>query len=370
MYINNNYSLKQTNNNSININTRKNYENHCTFTGANMYAVSERGVQKFEYFLRYISNRLLDLFENKKTKQITKNIAQTIPEANDKYLTQLEEISRRFSTKKTIDVNIEDKILEKIAASQKSTIFIMNHSNQKKDPSMLAVLNTLLSKAYKEFDIEKDYPLPKIILNRDILKTMNQTKRKAFEVFGAVGIDANIYKADKKANARVLLPLMKDFVKDKVNMFIFPEGKLAIIEDLDLSQRFQIGIAEFINNVLKIKNEVQVVPVGFSYGKGRNKELTGMHIGEPIKFKRIGEETTSTSGSILKSKFSSYEFKKFFEKHKDTIDTVITENGNPVKPFEIAYFIKSILAENLNICVKEANKQINKPLDMKEVYNI
>lgn len=331
--------------------------NNITFTGTKINTV-EKTLQCLEYSMRIIANRFADLFEGKRTKEITKYIAQIKPEVNEQYLFQFELISRYFSAKKTIDANIEDKILEKIAKDGKSTIFIMNHSNQRQDPSMLAVLNTLLSKAYKDAGKENEFPLPKIILNQDILKTMNKTKRKAFENFGAVGIDANIFNRDKGANAKVFFSLIKDFVKDKSNIFIFPEGKLAIFKDLDLDSRFQIGIAELINKVLGIKKEVTVVPVGFSYGKGKNKSMTGMHIGEPIKFTRLGKNTTTTSGNVLKSEFSLDGFKKFFEKHKEETDIIITDNGVPVKSSEVTDYIKGILVENLKICTKEAEKRI------------
>ena len=342
------------------------YSQNPTFTGINIGAVSEKGLHGIEYSMRIIANRFVDLFESKKNKEITKMIAQIKPESNEQYLFQLELISRHFSTLKTIDVNIEDKIFEKIAQDGKSTIFIMNHSNQKQDPSMLAVLNTLLVMAYKDAGKEKEFPLPKIILNQDILKTMNKTKRKAFENFGAVGIDANIFSSNKNTNAKAFFPLIKDFLKDKINIFIFPEGKLAVFKGLDFDSRFQIGIAEIINKVLGIKKEVTVVPVGFSYKKGKNQPLTGMHIGEPIKFKRQGENTTTTSGNVLKSEYSLKEFKNFFEKHSNETDIVITENGIPVKSAEVTDFIKGILSENLNICSKEAQKQIVKPLDINE----
>ena len=367
--ITNNYAYNKLNNTYFrrtnNLSTRTHPQN-TAFTGININAMSEKGLHGIEYSMRIIANRFADLFEGKKIKEITKMIAQIKPEANAQYLFQLELISRYFSTLKTIDVNIEDKIFEKIAQDGKSTIFIMNHSNQKQDPSMLAVLNTLLVKAYKDAGKEKEFPLPKIILNQDILKTMNKTKRKAFENFGAVGIDANIYNADKGFNARAFFPVIKDFVRNKANIFIFPEGKLAIRSDLDFDSRFQIGIAELIKKVLGIKKEVTVVPVGFSYGKGKNKPLTGMHIGEPIKFTRQGENTTTTSGNVLKSEFSLKEFKNFFEKHSNETDIVITENGIPVRPAEVSDFIKGILSENLNICSKEAQKQIVKPLDINE----
>lgn len=373
MLITNNYAYNNLNNTysrrTNNFRTQT-YLQNPTFTGINIGAVSEKGLHGIEYSMRIIANRFVDLFESKKNKEITKMIAQIKPESNEKYLFQLELISRYFSTLKTIDVNIEDKIFEKIAHDGKSAIFIMNHSNQKQDPSMLAVLNTLLVRAYKDAGKEKEFPLPKIVLNQDILKTMNKTKRKAFENFGALGIDANIFSRNKNTNAKAFFPLIKDFVKNKANIFIFPEGKLAVRTDLDFDSRFQIGVAELINKVLGIKKEVTVVPVGFSYGKGKNKFLTGMHIGEPIKFTRQGENTTTTSGNVLKSEYSLKEFKNFFEKHSNETDIVITENGIPVKSAEVTDFIKGILSENLNICSKEAQKQIVKPLDNNEVVKM
>lgn len=341
-----------------------------SFKGGNIYASSERGFQKIEYAFRILANRLADFFESKKTKMITKNIAQITPESSDKYLAQLEEVSRYFSTGKTIDVNTEDKILEEIAQKKDSVIFIMNHSNQTQDPSMLAVLNTLLTQAYRNAGKINNFPLPKIILNQDILKTMNPTKRRAFENFGAVGIDANIYSGNKSVNARAFLPLMRDFVRNKSNIFIFPEGKLAIRKDLDFNSRFQIGIAELINKVLGIKKNVTVVPVGFAYGKGDNKALTGMHIGNPIIFSRVGESTTSTCGDILKSEFGMSEYKKFFEKHKDKAEVAITDAGIPVKQEKVAEYIKGLLSENLEICSKEAEKRIERPIDPSEIIDM
>ena len=341
-----------------------------SFKGLNVYASSEKGFHGLEYTFRIIANKFADLFESKKTKMITKNIAQITPEPSEKYLTQLEEISRYFSTGKTIDVNTEDKILEDIALKKDSIIFIMNHSNQTRDPSMLAVLSTLLTQAYKNAGKIDNFPLPKIILNQDILKTMNPTKRRAFENFGAVGIDANIYSGDKSVNARAFLPLMRDFVRNKSNIFIFPEGKLAIRKDLDFNSRFQIGIAELINKVLGIKKNVTVVPVGFAYGKGNNKALTGMHIGEPIVFSRNGENTTTTCGNILKSEFGMPEYKIFFRKHKDKPEVAITDAGIPVRQEEVTEYIKSLLSENLEICSKEAEKRIERPIDPSEIIDM
>lgn len=347
--------------NSYNYNSKRfanTAKGNTSFTGYNSNAFSEKASRSVEYGFRIIGNKFSDLFEGKKIKQLTKSISEITPEANERYLSQLNLISRFYATNKDIEVNIEDKILERIAQKGKSTIFIMNHSNQHQDPSMLAVLNMLLSEAYQYAGKGDKFPLPKIILNQDILTTMNPTKRKAFEAFGAVGIDASVKGGDKAFNARAFLPLIKDFIKDKCNIFIFPEGKLAVRNDLPFEERFQSGIAEMINKILGIKKEVMVVPVGFSYGKGEFKNLTAMQIGEPVIFTRSGNETTTTAGSIMSSEFADKGFVSFFKKHDGEENITITKEGIPVKPEGIVGYIKSLLAENLDICSKEAELKI------------
>lgn len=311
---------------------------------------------KVDYSLRIVMNKALDLFQSKATKRITGSIANIKLEQTRLYLEQLSEIGRLYSTDKIVDVNIEDKILEKIAKTGDSTIFIMNHSNQSEDPRMLAVLNTLLSDTYKK-EGKDVFPLPRIILNEDILKTMSPTRRKAFENFGAVGIDANVTDGNKGVNIRAFLPLIKDFIQNKCNIFIFPEGKLAVRKDLDFFDRFQDGIANMVNKIVAVKKKVTVVPVGFSYGKKEQKGLNAMNIGTPIEINRIGEATTVTQGDILRNRHSC--LFDFFEKNKDKDSVTITSNGIPVKQNEIPDFLKTILCENLEINSNIAKHKLN-----------
>ncbi len=328
------------------------------FCGGGINAVSETGMRGVEYSFRVIGNRISDFFAKPYIKNAIGFISGVKPEQTEKYLVLLDEISRFYSSAKKFHVNIQDKILERVAAGGKSTIFIMNHSNQGQDPSMLACLNTLLTDAYIKAGKKEDFPLPKIILNQDILKTMNPVKRKAFEAFGAVGIDANLFSADKSVNARAFFPLIKGFIKDKCNIFIFPEGKMAISQTLDLNERFQSGVAEMVSKILGIKKEVTVVPVGFSYGKGADKEFNAMHIGEPVTFKRTDEgHTTVTAGLIPKSEFADEAFVKFFREHEGEEDVVMTHEKVPIKPEDTVKFIRRLLSENLEICTKEADKK-------------
>ena len=53
----------------------------------------------------------------------------------------------------------------------------------------------------------------------------------------------------------------------------------------------------------------------------------------------------------------------FFDKHKDEIDIVITSEGKPVQQTEIPGYLKTILAENLEINSKLAEERLKEPLD-------
>ena len=324
-------------------------------------AKSEHGL---EYGMRVIGNKISNLFTSRANKQLVRTIAAITPERTRLYLEQLVEIGRLYGTQKVIDVNIEDGVLQRIAKTDEATIFVMTHSNQSEDPQMLAVLNTLLAEAYKEAG-KNEFPIPKIILNEDILKTMDPIKRKAFENFGAVGLDASVIGGDKTANSRAFLPLVRDFVKDKCNIFIFPEGRLAVRKDLELYDRFQPGVASLINKMLSLKKSVRVVPVGFAYGSGDNKSLTAMNIGEPIIIKRKEGATTITKGDIEKAPDS--DLYGFIDAHKSEEDIVITSGGVPVAANEVTDYLKTILCENLEINEKFAKARTEIPLDDSEV---
>lgn len=340
-------------------------QNHLVIDGVKSKVLngSARG-NRLEYLLRVIGNKIHDLLQSKSSKELTKSIAEIKPEQSELYLKQLAEIGKFYGTQKIIDINIEDKVLEKLVQKGDSVIFIMNHSNQKEDPQMLAVLNTLLADTYRKA-AKFDFPFPKIILNEDILKTMNPIQRQAFENLGAVGIDANVMgkSRDKNLNARIFFPLIKDFIRNKCNIFIFPEGRLAARKDLDLHGRFQMGVSNLINKILGYKESVTVVPVGFAYGKGDEKSLTAMHIGTPIEFKREGSVTTMTCGDIFKRPDSPYY--SFFEKHKDETDVVMTSGGVAIKPDDIPGYLKTFLCENLEINTDIATQKV--PLNGEKV---
>ncbi len=160
----------------------------------------------------------------------------------------------------------------------------MNHDNQKADPQMLGFFNTMLNEEYVVNDIAETCPRPRVILNEDILSTMNTKMRNIFEKLGSVGIDASLSGGNKASNGRKMIQLMKEYIDGKSNIFIFPEGKNCIFKDRPLKERFQPGIASIISR-LNLKTDVSVVPLGFAYNK-KNKLLAAIEIGEPIIFKK------------------------------------------------------------------------------------
>ena len=342
-------------------------KNQVNFNGLNVLNSKQalRPTQNyFEYTFRVIGNFFVDLFQTKSSKELDKVIANIKPAQTELFLNQLYELGKLYGTQKLINVNIESGILKEIAQMDDSAIFIMNHSNQKEDPQMLANFITLLADAYLKAG-KFDFPLPKIILNEDILKAMNPTKRKAFENLGAVGIDASVQNSNKDLNAKVFFPLIKDFIQNKCNIFIFPEGRLAVRKDLDFFDRFQKGISVLVNKILGFKKNVTVVPIGFAYGKDNNKNINAMNIGTPIVFKREGDITTVTSGDILKKQNSP--LYNFFNKNSNKTDIPMTSEGEPIVPKELESYIQTLLCENLEINSEIASKIIKSTVTESEV---
>lgn len=334
------------------VNKSSNVYSTPVFTGNPALVSGEKGVRKVEFFFRRMFNKINDGFESKEMQNIYKEFL-AVDEKSEIFIDKLIIAGRKFGCKKEVEINIESGLIEKIAKSGKSHIFIMNHDRQAADPEMLAIFNTLLCQEYKRLGLATNCPRPKIILNEDILLSMNSEKRKVFEKVGAVGIDADLYSNDNARNARALLPLLRGFMKDKVNIFIFPEGKLAG-RKVPLKQKFQQGAAEMINKLAGKKGEVNVVPLGFAYNNGSKKNLASIHIGKPVVFRMTEHGLTSSKGNV-DSEFASKHYKKFFLTD-DSNGKVITDNGIPVEGKDLPAYISGILCENLDICKKEAQK--------------
>jgi len=276
-----------------------------------------------------------------------------LKEDSKSYMATWFDYGKALAKKKEIEINIENEELMNIVKSDESCIFIMNHDNQKQDPKLLGFFNSLLAREYILNGKAETCPKPKILVNNDILKSLPPKLRLMREKLGLVGVDASLFGADGKKNALSMLSTLKSFIKNKTNIFIFPEGKMCTFKNLDLEYKFQTGIADTINKVTKTKNQVKVIPLGFAY----KKKVGSIHIGEPVYFKREGEQILSTRGNIL-SEFASPQYTNFFGPDIDKRNEfkIITKDGISVEGKDLSDYIAGILCENLKICKEEAKK--------------
>ena len=98
-----------------------------------------------------------------------------------------------------------------------------------------------------------------------------------------------MYNRDTRANISSMKHLLQEFVDNKSNIFIFPEGNNSEYQDKKFSERMQPGVAEFIKMAASMKKNVRVVPVGIFYANDRNS-LGNIFIGEPINYKKISKK--------------------------------------------------------------------------------
>lgn len=259
------------------------------------------------------------------------------------------------------EINTESCRISDIADSDEACIFIMNHNDRTQDIRSFAFFNTLLNREYSFRNKESICPRPKVVLNEAIIASMEPIQREAFEKMGAVGVDVGLLTADEKKNARVMIPLMKKFSKDRVNIFIFPEGKMCAFTGISLAQRFQTGVAEIVNAATKIKSRVKVVPLGFGYKRsfGFFTKLGSIHVGEPIYFKRSGNDVLVTRGN-MDSPFADKDYVDFFDRApQDDGFSVITSQGKPVEGKDVSDYIAGVMCENLRISELEAKNAIS-----------
>lgn len=312
----------------------------------------EKATRNVEFFGRKIINKIGVLFNKNKNEELY-NKFLAVDTKSPEYIDILRRVSRQYLGKKNLEVNFENNRITNLAKSNKPHIFIMNHDSQTKDPQMLATFNTMLNDEYIALDLAKTCPRPRIILNEDILLSMNDKNRSIFEKMGSVGIDASIHNPNSKSNSKKFITLMREFINGDVNIFIFPEGKNSIKKG-PLDEKFQLGVAEMVTKLTAKVPEVNVTPLGFAYGK--KSQVDSIHIGETVIFKKDGESIISSIGNIT-SEFANEGYKNFF---KNKTSAVLTEQGAVVKGKEQAGYVGGVLCENLRICKEEAKKMISK----------
>lgn len=320
--------------------------------------VLEYFADKIGFQFRVLGNKIRN---NKSKKEEYKKFWEKfskVDKDSSEYTKYLYNFSKKIGMHKEVEINIESQRLLDVVLSDESYIFIMNHENQKHDPKMLGVINSLLYGSYMKSGKAETCPRLKILFNQAILKAMDTNQRKIMEKFGAVGIDASLFNTKNKQNASPMLSLLKDFAKNKSHIFIFPEGKMVYFDNADLKYKFQTGIAEIVNAATKIKKDVKVMPVGFYYNKNSKDFLGSIYLGEPVIFMQENKRIFTTKGNI-DSGFANEAYKNFFSDIKSSlIFKEITDRGKSVESNEVSDYIAGILCENLGICKNEAKKQL------------
>jgi len=306
----------------------------------------QSSIHKIYNFLDYMPRRIIHgisyPFNKSYIDQLHKTVAN-IDINSDEYCSAMVSYTDVFLRKKDLLCNFEDETLSKIAASDMPVIFVMNHSRQSRDPSMLMLFNALLNVKYLEFAKCATSPRPKIIMNGNIIKAQPRKMREIYEKCGAVGVDINSSNANNTAS---LLPVIRGYLEDKNNVFIFPEGKNCVKKYLPFEERFQDGVSKIIKKITSAGKTVKVVPLGFDYDSQTNI-LGSMFIGKPIYFKRTGEKIL-TSSSNIDSQFASEAYKKGFK-------------GRFIREISTIKDISFQITENMKICMKEAAKRLISP---------
>ncbi|MBQ6516784.1 1-acyl-sn-glycerol-3-phosphate acyltransferase [bacterium] len=244
---------------------------------------SQKSSHDCEILGRKTVNRITGLF-NKKFVDQANEVLSKIDRPTPEYVYAIAGTGRVFSQNKEVEINTEDEIIQELANSKRPHIFIMNHDNQTADPQMLGFFNTLLNEEYIISGQAAACPRPRIILNEDILTTMQPKMRNIFEKLGSIGIDASLIGGNKVANGKKMVQIMKEYEKGESNIYIFPEGKNCAYKNWTLEEKFQPGIASMISRMIS-KGDVSVVPLGFAYNKS-DKNLSSIEIGKPIVFEK------------------------------------------------------------------------------------
>ena len=360
--------------NKINSNIPTKYANPAfkSYLPETLYKFSEKQTIKSELAFRKTAKkfakllRLLQEFADKITKKDTKSAkkltnlfiqeALKTKDSSPVFMWVNSVMTNSLGADREVEINIENNELQNLAASNEASIFIMNHDKQKEDSRLVNFFNTLLTREYILNGKAANCPRPKIILNKDIIDTMDDEMKKLAEKWGAVGVDAAIHSANHIYNGKVLSKLLKEFIDDKVNIFIFPEGRMCGFKHLEPEWKFQKGIADIIRKAVTKKNRVKVVPLGFAY----KKNTDAIHIGEPLYFKKDGDRVLFTPGTF-DTTANNPKYTEFVEttraEDSDGFRPIL-ENGKDVNIKNCSEFIAGILCDNLVAGKKQAAESI------------
>lgn len=287
-------------------------------------------------------NRIVHPFVKKEIDELY-TIVNKVDLESDEYCATMVAYADNLLQKRDLLCNFEEPILEQIARSDMPVIYVMNHSKQTSDPSMLMLFNGILNVKYLELGKGATSPRPKIIMNKNIIESQDSKMQEIYKKCGAIGVDIT---SEKPNNTGALISAIRGYLSNKNNIFIFPEGRNCVKKQLSFDERFQDGVSGIIKRIIEMGKTVKVVPLGFSYGKEKSI-LGSIYIGKPIYFKKSGERIL-TNASNASSEFAPKALKGQFK-------------GRFIREIHGIKEISTQIIENMKICMSEAQKRLLNP---------
>jgi len=263
--------------------------------------------------------------------------------------------------------------LEKIAADKNNYIFIMNHNNMPYDIPMGNNFLRVLYKKYRDVGRASGCPLPKIMINKDIIDTMPEKLKELYLKTEALPVHAYRYPTQESAavNKSAIEAVTNDIVNGNVNLVMYPEGGAADLMTLSREERFKYGIGKVILKVLSEKEkkglspEINIVSVGLTH---KRNGQSAMNVGQTMTIRKENEKLLLTRGNILPETQEAQEntyFKELSSKNENEMfpiylngKTLELQKDNPVSRRMAARVLSGILFTDLSISEKEAKKAL------------
>ena len=140
--------------------------------------------------------------------------------------------------------------------------------------------------AYATLNRQADCPRPYIVVSKNVVKNAgNKTMQNIFRKVGLVSVDAHLTERKHSENIKPVKAMIENFIDDKANIFIFPEGNNSIFKDKSLKEKFQLGFIKIHKMISEKKESINIIPIGITYPADK-KSMGNIFIGEVLKLNR------------------------------------------------------------------------------------
>lgn len=283
---------------NISVYTKRNIINTYFDNPVNIFSKTARKLcENIVKYSRITADKIFFINNRRSINKLDKTFSRLQPESKE-YIEELAKVGNSMD-KHFIRTNLEDNPLKNVSKSKNATIFVLNHPNYHKDKFSYVIINSILNKMYTEQGRQLDCPRPRIIVSKNMLKMLGNKVGKIYKQLGLSEVDASLKHRDTKTNTHTMHSLMKEFIDNKSNIFIFPEGNNSAYNNMPLEQRIQPGIAGLIKTAVQTKDSVRVVPVGLHYTNEKNS-FGNLYVGKPMYFKKSGNDIVYTQGTDKK----------------------------------------------------------------------